>query len=372
MSRLGSASSPALAYYINGHGFGHATRSIAILNEIWKRAPEQHVVLRTDAPAFLFRRSCTGPYRLLEGEVDPGTVQPDPLHLDRAASLAARGRFQVRLPRLVEKEVARLTPEGVGLVAGDIPPLAFETAAALGVKSVALGNFSWDWIYDSYVEGCSRHRALVDGLRRSYRRADLLLRMPLHGAMDAFRRVEDIPHVVRPLTEDRGAVRRALGLAGERRPMVVISFGGFAAVSFSGERAPDPGPFRFVVFGETPPGLPGDTVRLPVDHGHRHEDLVAAADAVVTKPGYGTIAECLAARTPFLYTSRDDFREYDVLVEGIRDGARTRFVPREDLLGLRWRVHLEALLADAREWAPVAADGARVAAHRLLDLLERR
>ena len=45
-------------------------------------------------------------------------------------------------------------------------------------------------------------------------------------------------------------------------------------------------------------------------------------------------------------------------------------MPREDLLGLRWRAHLEALLADGREWEPVATDGARIAAQRLLDLLE--
>jgi L-arabinokinase len=233
---------------------------------------------------------------------------------------------------------------------------------------VGLGNFSWDWIYAPYLEGDPDRAWLVDAMRRSYARADLLLRMPLHGPMDAFREIEEIPHVVRPRGRSREQIRRDLGIEAERRPVVVVSFGGFAAVQFDRPLRLDPGPFRFVTFGDGLEGLPEDTVRLPVDHGHSHEDLVAAADALITKPGYGTIAECLAARTPFLYTSRDDFREYDVLVRGIRKGARAAFLPRTDLLGLRWRSHLERLLSGGGDWDEVATDGARVAAGRLLEM----
>ncbi|MGD8375239.1 MAG: hypothetical protein PVF68_03790 [Acidobacteriota bacterium] len=370
MARPSGRCRPALAYYINGHGFGHATRSIAILNALWRESPGRRVLIRTDAPDFLFRKSCEGPYRLLPGTVDPGTIQADPLHLDRNASVEARARWHRELPRRVAAERALLAEEHVGLIAGDIPPLAFETASTLDVPSVALGNFSWDWIFEPYLVGSATGEDLLAAMRGAYRRADLLLRMPLHGEMTAFREVEDIPHVVRPSRAAPATIRRALGVREERRPLVLVSFGGFAAVRFREEARPDPGPFRFVTFGEGLSGLPGDTVRLPVNHAFRHEDLVAAADAVIMKPGYGTIAECLTSRTPFLYTSRDDFREYGVLVQGVRERARCRFVPREDLLSLCWRQHLEVLLSDRRPWAPVRTGGAAAAAARLLELLE--
>ena len=35
--------------------------------------------------------------------------------------------------------------------------------------------------------------------------------------------------------------------------------------------------------------------------------LVGAADAVVSKPGYGIISECIANETAILYTSRGHF-----------------------------------------------------------------
>jgi hypothetical protein len=149
-----------------------------------------------------------------------------------------------------------------------------------------------------------------------------------------------------------------------------VSFGGFGSVRFTAApQASDPGDYRFVCPGEVPPGLPDDTVRLPVNHPIAHEDLVAACDAVISKPGYGTVVECIASRTPLLYTSRDDFREYPVLVEGLRRQARCRFVPREDLLSLRWREHLAPLLSEERPWPEVRTDGAVTAARRILELL---
>ena len=46
----------------------------------------------------------------------------------------------------------------------------------------------------------------------------------------------------------------------------------------------------------------------------RYEDLVAAADVVVSKPGYGIVSECIANDTALLYTSRGRLIEYDVMV----------------------------------------------------------
>ena len=359
---------PTLVYYIDGHGFGHATRSLAILREIGRRRPDARILVRTSAPSHLFLEEPRAPVELLPGITDPGTVQADPLTLDVEDSLRAREQFQATLAERVREETARLSGEKVALVAGDIPPLAFEVAAALNVPSVALGNFSWDWIYEPLVGEAGA--ALVSGMRRSYSHATLLLRMPFHGEMSAFRRVEDIPHVVRMPRRGRDDVRAELGLQSEGRPVILVSFGGFQAVQFSSAASPELGDYRFIVAGGGPGGLPGDTVFLRPDHGHSHEDLVGACDAVISKPGYGTVAECLATRTPLLYTEREHFREFPVLVEGIRRFLHGEFLPRRDLLELRWGSHLDALLGRGFSWPPVRVDGAEVAAARLLDLWE--
>ena len=70
--------------------------------------------------------------------------------------------------------------------------------------------------------------------------------------------------------------------------------------------------------------------------GVAYEDLVAAVDVVVTKPGYGMIAECAANDTAMLYTSRGRFPEYDVLVAGLPALTRAAFIDHDDLFTGRW------------------------------------
>ena len=48
------------------------------------------------------------------------------------------------------------------LVVADIPPLALAAARLAGVPAIALGNFTWDWIYRDYPGG----EAAADAHRR--------------------------------------------------------------------------------------------------------------------------------------------------------------------------------------------------------------
>ena len=41
-------------------------------------------------------------------------------------------------------------------------------------------------------------------------------------------------------------------------------------------------------------------------------DIMAASDAVVTKPGFGIVSDALVNRVPVLYSDRGEFREYAV------------------------------------------------------------
>jgi L-arabinokinase len=93
----------------------------------------------------------------------------------------------------------------------------------------------------------------------------------------------------------------------------------------------------------------------------RHEDLVAAADVVITKPGYGIIAECAANDTALVYTSRGAFREYDLLVEEMPRYVRCAFLSLDSLRAGRWRTAVEAAIDRPRPPKP-RTDGAERAA----------
>ncbi len=94
-------------------------------------------------------------------------------------------------------------------------------------------------------------------------------------------------------------------------------------------------------------------------------DLIAQADAVISKPGYGIVSDCLANRTPMLYTSRGHFAEYACLVAGLKQFGVSAFIENTDFLAGRWGPGLEALLRQSKAWPELASNGAEVAAECL-------
>jgi hypothetical protein len=254
------------------------------------------------------------------------------------------------------------------VILGDVPPLAFAAAARADIPSAAMTNFGWDWIY----AGWPCFTSTVGAIQRAYGEADVLLRLPLHSpdpeAFAAFNTIEDVPLVARHARRPRSQVRHQLGLP-SAACVVLLSFGAFDAhLDIDALHA-----WRDYVFLMTPP-LASPRRRVPtnvVQLLHQPSDyvsLLAACDAVVTKPGYGIVSDCLANRVPILFTDRGDFREYDVLADELPRLGHARYVPRQEVLAGQLGPHLDALRAEPGNWAPLAIHGAQVVADRLLEL----
>jgi L-arabinokinase len=255
-----------------------------------------------------------------------------------------------------------------GLVVGDVPPLAFLAARAAGLPSVGMTNFSWDWIYASYVAEQPAFADLAEAAREAYHHAALLLRLPFHGDLTAFPRIEDIPLVARRATGDRAYQRRRLGLPRDRT-VVLLGFGGTGLERFPFGRLAALPEYLFVAT-EAPDEPPPPNLRVLPGRQTAYEQLVRACDVVVTKPGYGIVADCLAARTRVLYSDRGQFPEYPILAAALEVSGPALHLPRERLLAGDLGPALASLLALDRPWRLPRLDGAAVAAGRLLSVLE--
>lgn len=104
----------------------------------------------------------------------------------------------------------------------------------------------------------------------------------------------------------------------------------------------------------------------PLPAGLRYQDLVAAADVVVSKPGYGIVSECVANGTALLYTSRGRFIEYDRFVAEMPRLLRCRYLSQEDLFAGRWADAVDALTAQPPPPEQPPLHGASVAAGEIL------
>ena len=368
----------AVCFYISGHGFGHASRQIEIINAL---AHEQErssrkidVIIRTSAAAWLFERTARQPFTLLPGPCDTGIVQIDSLRLDERGTVDEAAAFYRTLPERAAGEARMLREREVRLVICDAPPLACAAAAAAGIPAIVLSNFTWDWIYEGYAAtfaACAPE--VLPAIRDAYGMAAAGWRLPLAGGFATVPNVSDLPYVARHAQHPRDVVLARLGID-TSRPLALSSFGGY------GVRDLDPATldcldrWTVVITGRdqpraVPPGVVFiDEARI-YDGGLRYEDLVAAVDVVVTKPGYGIVSECIANETAMLYTSRGHFVEYDVMVREMPNVLRCRFLDQEALLAGRWLEALDLLNAMPATARRPATRGAETAASAILRCL---
>ena len=97
-----------------------------------------------------------------------------------------------------------------------------------------------------------------------------------------------------------------------------------------------------------------------------YEDLVAAADVIVSKPGYGIVSECVANQVPLLYTTRGRFVEQDVFIREMPPFLRCRAITREALRAGAWADDVHALLSQPAATQALRADGAETIARMLV------
>lgn len=331
----------------------------------------------TSAARWLFDLTLRCKVDFREIECDTGLAQLDSLRLDEAESVRRAAAFHDELESKVEHEAIALEQYGTRLVVGDIPPLAFAAAARARVPSVALANFTWDWIYEGYPEWLTEAPGLVPTIRAAYANADAAWRLPLSGGFSSFTSVIDFPFIARRSRHAREALRAALDLPQDLR-LVLVSFGGYGLARLDFAALSALHDYGFLVTnevgrlnGEQLPGVFPLNKRQLYASGYRYEDLVAAVDVVATKPGYGIVAECIANDAAILYTSRGRFAEYDVFVAEMPRFVRCRFIDHDSLRAGTWRTHLDSLLAQPPPPESPRTDGADLAADGILEYLDR-
>lgn len=357
--------------YVSGHGFGHAARVCEVVRALRTRRPEIECAIRSPLARWFFDFNLGAQVAHADVRLDVGVVQADSLSPDLQTTQRAYAALDADAERLIEAEVAALAADRPRLVFADIPALAFDIADRLGVPGVAMTNFSWDWIYADYAEVLPAFAPLVDRLRTSYGRATLMLRLPLHGDLSAFPHIRDVPLVARRAAVGPRAVRDRLDLPRDQR-LVLLSFGGLGLALRNVPRLPG---VRFLMTGGAAMGESSPGNCRVITHPEmtaaaiRYEDLVGAVDAVMTKPGYGIVAECIANGTPMVYTARGRFAEYDCLLAGIEAHLANAFISQEDLNAGRWSDALDAVFARGRRDVTVRIDGADVVADVLTSFL---
>ncbi len=331
----------------SAHGFGHVTRQLEVARRLEARGAE--VVLFTAAPEAVVRE-WTPTITIVPWVVDVGIVQHDSLTEDHPATIAAVHEHSS--PARVQKLAQALALHRPSLVVADCPPAALAAARAADLPAVAVGNFTWPWIYRN-TPGLRDCAALLEPWQRPHMAASLWPGPGLPG----FARVRSLGLVGRRATEvpDLGPGR------------VLVSFGGLGLADLDARLPVVPG-VRWLLAPPMPRLKRPDCSYI---EGVPYPALVAAADVVLTKPGYGIFAEAALAGARVLWVPRGHFPEARFLTAAMSDRGDSAVQLPPHASAADWRAALTTAIPE-RMSRPRPDPVSDSAADELVDwLLER-
>jgi len=355
-----------VACFITPHGYGHAARASAVMTAIHERAPDVQFEIFTAVPPFLFRETLGGDFKCHHVMTDVGLFQKTPLEEDLDRTVEHLDAFLPFDAGLVKGLAETVTASRCRLVLCDIAPLGIAVAREAGVPSVLMENFTWDWIYEGYLEECREIQRHIDYLKSFFTRADYHIQTaPVCDPGSADLTTGPVAREPRMLKEE---IRGALKIPKDARA-VLISMGGVPARYEMPKQGNAPSDLFFIMPGTTETIRREDNfIMLPHQSGFYHPDLIRASDAVVTKTGYSTLAETYHTGLPIGYLSRDGFRESPILERFIQDSMAGLRLSEKSFENGSWIESVDELLAISSP-SDVSPNGAGQVARFVMDLL---
>lgn len=334
-----------IAVVISAHGYGHAARASAVMNAFHQRNPEVRFEIITMVPEWFFAESLPAlAFNYYPFESDVGVVQNTPLVEDLPATVERLKSFLPFQNQRVDFLAKHLCQAGCSAVICDIAPIGIAAAQAVGIPSVLIENFTWDWIYSGYLDKENRFQGFLPLLKEmfeasTYRIQTMPVCEPIVGAD-----ITVFP-VARQPRHTREQTRQFLGLD-SKQPTVLITMGGIEQDFRVLSSTQSVGDVVFILPGGSDvERREGNLIRLPHHHSYYHPDLVHASDLVVGKLGYSTIAEAYHAGVPYLYIPRNHFRETAPLAEFVEKELNGASLAESDFWSGSWVEQIVPMLA---------------------------
>jgi len=358
----GRTATPHLVIALSAHGYGHLAQTAPVINALRELLPGLRVTVRSALPQARLSSRLRGPYAYRAEATDFGMVMQSALAVDVESSAQAYAELHRGWQRRVDAEARLLESLAPDLVLSNVAYLPLAGAALAGIPAVALCCLNWADMYQHYFsqrpEAARIHGQMVDAYAQARRFLQPAPSMP----MPTITRGEPLAPIAA-----RGEARRARLRSDLREDerLVLVAMGGIA-LRLPMESWPALPGVRWVVQRDW--AVRRDDVLILESFGLPFTDVLAGCDALVTKPGYGSVAEAACNGVPVLYVRRGDWPEEPYLIEWLHAHASAREVALADLQAGRLGKPLEALWQQSAV-PPVAPDGTAQAAALLRECL---
>jgi len=359
----------SILFYVSGHGFGHARRMTQVLRALSAAAPDISIHLRTAAPPRVFEP--ISPAQIQHSAIDSGMVEAGTLRIDRQATLDHLDRFVADSESIISQEIDALSVLRPSMVITDIPFLAADVAAAVGVPCVGISNFTWDWIYQSLFGSDAQYAPIHERIVQSYARFAAILQLPFGRTCDQIRQTIPMPLIAPQSTRSKWEIltRIGIGPSDKRKRVLFATRGGISpgALVTAANQCPEA---LFLSNREMPADGAGNVKSFELSAGLDFSDVLSVCDVVVSKLGYGIVAECISAGVRLLWPRRFGFVEDQISEQELPRYVPTMEISHEDYASGNWGGALRELMKQSTPRQTMPTDGAEQCAKWIIESLE--
>jgi hypothetical protein len=291
-------------------------------------------------------------------------VMRNALEIDVEASLSRYRTLHDCWHVEVDAAASQLTALAPTLLLANVPYLSLAAAERARVPAIAMCCLNWAEIFVHYCGDRLGAGVIIDEMLAAYRSASVFLAPEPAMPMHSLENVRSIGPIGRR-GKDLGAAIRLQRHLDPATSLVLLSLGG-VPFRIDVSRWPRLGGLHVIAAMDVDGSHP-DVTPAPL-LGTAHIDLLASSAAVITKPGYGTVAEAAVNGVPVLYVSRDGWPEEPHLVRWLERHGRCEELPLPSLAAGRFA---EAVRCIIDRPAPMRPDpsGVETAARLVVEQL---
>lgn len=302
-----------IAFYVTDLGFGHLTRSLAIIEQVLEKFDDKIYLACGElqieyASVFLHKYSDRVTYRIVNTEAK-NIVKKDSFEIDHEMTTHSVEEFLTSLDQKVELEVENLKGRDIGLIVTDISLLGIKVAKALGKKVIGISNYT---NYHRYKK-LGLPQNILDYYQAAYNSLDLFFEYPYADSLEGLTCGRfKVGMVARKVNRNASADFKSRAW-----PSCFLSIGQVANiddiyVDFPGGH----------IYATGNMNIDGNAhvIKLPRRIGHS-QDYVAASSMAIIKPGWAAVAECMISGIPIGVISGSEVEDGEIIDKLMKDNA---------------------------------------------------
>ncbi|AGB18540.1 UDP-N-acetylglucosamine--LPS N-acetylglucosamine transferase [Thermoanaerobacterium thermosaccharolyticum] len=298
----------SIVFYISDHGFGHASRSLALIENIIHIDKEVKIFIKTGEKQLEFCRAYLSKlnfddiyYEIKKNDVGL-ILEKNSLKVDKKKLKYEVENWINNWDYYIYQEEYFYKENKIDLIISDITPQAFIIGKKLGIRTLAISNFTW---YEMYVDLLGSISA-IEKLYEAYDLADEVFIYPLSEPKNLlFKKYKNIGFVARKSNRWLVQKIREKYLGDLYKRIIFISVG--RSVNLE-EEIHIKNDDNFYIYTEGLNLKGENTYRLSINTINI-QDYIAASDLLITKAGWSSVSEAVVSQVPLLVIDRQEVIE---------------------------------------------------------------